>query len=258
MFQTSVSDILLLKPFMSNFGPAPSRITRKISPSVEPRSHVSSVRFDGCVPSGAIGPLPCASAPWQKRQFFWNSACPALIDSGDEATGFLSFLPSGLPPGFCAADADANRTASAKAEMDARTVVTRRMLTGLLCLVACHWQIARCRFYAKGGPACSTHAGAERLPDAKGRFGKSRTSTGDDDRHFLVGDQRAIVGAAAEHVGAWLAEAHLDGLFAVGRNGGPGPPPRPPGGRARAGGLPRPGPRRGGRNPPPAPLAASG
>ena len=25
---------------------------------------------DDCVPSGAIGPLPFASAPWQKRQFF--------------------------------------------------------------------------------------------------------------------------------------------------------------------------------------------
>src|SRR5882672_366625 len=76
---------------MSNFGPAPSRITAKISPSLDPRSHLSSVRLGGCVPSGAIGPSPLASAPWQKRQFFWNSACPALIDAGDEAIGFFNF-----------------------------------------------------------------------------------------------------------------------------------------------------------------------
>src|SRR6478736_4302673 len=98
---------------MSNFGPAPSRMTRKISPSVDPRSHLSSVRFDGCVPSGAIGPLPLASAPWQNRQFFWNAACPALIDSGDEATGFFIFLPSGLPPGFCAPADAVTQTAAA-------------------------------------------------------------------------------------------------------------------------------------------------
>src|SRR5437764_11867266 len=99
---------------MSNFGPAPSRMTRKISPSVVPRSHFASVRSDGCVPSGAIGPLPFASAPWQKRQFFWNSAWPALIDSGDEATGFFIFLPASLPPGFCAATSAPPRTNAAQ------------------------------------------------------------------------------------------------------------------------------------------------
>src|SRR3954469_11735749 len=132
MFHMSVSDILLLKPFMSNFGPAPSRITAKISPSVEPRSHLSSVRLDGCVPSGAIGPLPFASAPWQKRQFFWNTACPALIDSGEDGTGFFRFLPSALPPGFCA-NADVARSAeSAKTETDMSAVVRRRIFRKLL------------------------------------------------------------------------------------------------------------------------------
>ena len=53
-------------------------------------------------PSGAIGPSPFAFAPWQKRQFFWNAACPALIDSGDAATGFFIFFASAFPPGFCA------------------------------------------------------------------------------------------------------------------------------------------------------------
>src|SRR5437762_672782 len=128
MFQTSVSDILLLKPFMSNFGPAPSRMTRKISPSVDPRSHLSSVRFDGCVPSGAIGPLPFASALWQNRQFFWNSACPALIDSGDDGTGFFMLLPSALPPGFCAETGAASSVASTSADVAMSAVEKRRRI----------------------------------------------------------------------------------------------------------------------------------
>src|SRR4029077_13716994 len=121
------SDILLFWPFMSNFGPAPFWMTRKISPSVEPRSHLSSVRLDGCVPSGAIGPLPLASALWQKRQFFWKRACPALIDSGDEATRFFIFLPCSLPPRFCAEAGAASRTMSARADV-AKTAVVRRRI----------------------------------------------------------------------------------------------------------------------------------
>src|SRR6185436_15417198 len=91
---------------MSNFGPAPLLITAKISPSVEPRSHLSSVRSEGWVPSGAIGPLPLASAPWQKRQFFVNKAFPAAIEAGLDATGFFTFFASSLPPGFCARTGD--------------------------------------------------------------------------------------------------------------------------------------------------------
>src|SRR5439155_1389241 len=102
---------------MSNFGPAPSRMTTKISPSLSPRSHLASVRFDGCVPSGAIGPFPFASAPWQNRQFFWNEACPALIDSGDEAIGFFIFFASGFPPGFWAATPTVTRNAHAHAQI---------------------------------------------------------------------------------------------------------------------------------------------
>src|SRR3954469_8494371 len=128
----SVSLIFALKPFISNFGPAPSEITLKISPSVEPRSHLSSVRFDGCVSLGAIGPSPLASAPWQKRQFFWNSAAPALIDSGDDATGFFIFLPSGLPPGFCAPTVTVIRAAQDSTNAGIRTVDTRRMMNVLL------------------------------------------------------------------------------------------------------------------------------
>src|SRR5262245_49621333 len=102
---------------MSNFGPAPSRITTKISPSLSPRSHLASVRSDGWVPSGAIGPLPLAFAPWQNRQFFWNAAWPALIDSGDDVTGFFIFFASGLPPGFCAATPTVRTNAHAHAEI---------------------------------------------------------------------------------------------------------------------------------------------
>src|SRR5215471_2436228 len=87
---------------MSNFGPAPSLMTRKISPSVDPRSHLASVRSGGCVSFGAIGPLPFASAPWQNLQYLPKAAAPALIESGEEATGFFSFFPSSLPPGFWA------------------------------------------------------------------------------------------------------------------------------------------------------------
>src|SRR6185369_2581326 len=119
---------------MSNFGPAPSRMTRKISPSVDPRSHLSSVRLDGCVPSGAIGPFPLASAPWQNRQFFWNAACPALIDSADEATGFFIFLPSALPPGFCA-PAETDRSATQQSASAGTTAVDTRRMMGFISLV---------------------------------------------------------------------------------------------------------------------------
>src|SRR5215472_5585743 len=115
---------------MSNFGPAPSRMTRKISPSVDPRSHFASVRSDGCVPSGAIGPLPFASGPWQNRQFFWKSALPAAIDSGVLGTGFFIFLPASLPPGFCASAT----AAQAHTRTAIKAVVTRRMVRYLLAL----------------------------------------------------------------------------------------------------------------------------
>src|SRR5215470_7493270 len=103
-FHMSVSVIRPFKPFILKSGPAPSRRTRKISPSVDPRSHFASVRSDGCVSLGAIGPLPFASAPWQKRQFLVNVALPAAMDSALDATGFFIFAASAFP---CAiADAD--------------------------------------------------------------------------------------------------------------------------------------------------------
>src|SRR5580765_5289275 len=105
---------------MSNFGPAPSRMTAKISPSLEPRSHFASVRSDGWVSLGAIGPLPLASAPWQKRQFLVNVALPAATDSALDATGFFIFAASGLP---CAAPTAARaRTHTGIANKSARRI----------------------------------------------------------------------------------------------------------------------------------------
>src|SRR6185436_12187351 len=128
--QISWSVILLLKPFMSNFGPAPSLMTVKISPSLSPRSHLSSVRSDGCVPSGAIGPLPLASAPWQNRQFFRNAALPAAIEAGLDGTLFFSFFASALPPGFWApADDD---TTAIQPSMSAENTTRRMLLVSFL------------------------------------------------------------------------------------------------------------------------------
>src|SRR5262249_52351164 len=110
---------------MSHFGPARYRMTAKISPSVDPRSHFASVRSGGCVSFGAIGPLPFASAPWQKRQFFAKSALPAAIDSALDATGFFNFAASGFP---CAAA----RAARATTNEGMRTNDTRRISMGLL------------------------------------------------------------------------------------------------------------------------------
>src|SRR5579864_1060390 len=89
-------------------------MTAKISPSLEPRSHLASVRSDGWDPCGAIGPLPLASAPWQKRQFLVNAALPAATDSALGGTGFFTLAASGLP---CAAPsaAHANMNAGIKA-----------------------------------------------------------------------------------------------------------------------------------------------
>src|SRR3954452_20645399 len=110
---------------MSNFGPAPSRMTAKISPSLAPRSHLASVRSGGWVSFGAIGPLPLASAPWQKRQFFANSALPAATDSALAATGFFIFAASEFPCAAARAASAAKHTAMMQSE-------TRRMKARLL------------------------------------------------------------------------------------------------------------------------------
>src|SRR5262247_809905 len=113
---------------MSNFGPAPSLITRKISPSVDPRSHFASVRSGGCVSFGAIGPFPFASALWQNLQYLPNAAAPALIDSGDDATGFFNFFPASLPPGSCAEAERPTSTTHVRMTRNRKPFGTRRMM----------------------------------------------------------------------------------------------------------------------------------
>src|SRR5262245_27563735 len=113
---------------MSNFGPAPSLMTRKISPSVDPRSHFASVRSGGCVSFGAIGPFPFASALWQNLQYLAYDAAPALIESGDDATGFFSFLPASLPPGSCADAERPTSTPNASIAVNRIPFDTRRMM----------------------------------------------------------------------------------------------------------------------------------
>ena len=66
MCQMSCSGSFFLNPTILESGPAPSTITLKISPSVEPCTHVASVRSGGWESFGARGPLPFASALWQK------------------------------------------------------------------------------------------------------------------------------------------------------------------------------------------------
>src|SRR5581483_4932943 len=208
---------------MSNFGPAPSRMTRKISPSVDPRSHLASVRSEGCVPSGAIGPLPFASGPWQNRQFFWKIALPAATDSGVAGTGFFIFLPSALPPGFCARATAAHAHTSTPIS----PLVIRRIGFDLLVVlvgvpILCQTTPPKQRSFGGWIPAdgYAIRKIVRRLPR-------------DDDRHLVVADERAVVGAAAQHVGARLAEGDLHGHLAVGRQRGGNPDRRPR--RVRAG-----------------------
>src|SRR6185436_3025772 len=172
---------------MSNFGPAPSRMTAKISPSLPPRSHLSSVRSDGCVPSGAIGPLPFASAPWQKRQFFWNRAFPEAIDAALDATGFFIFFASALPPGFCA---PAGNDANAIHPNTTAENTTRRMMARLLLAMTRTWLPNLMLFSRESLQRKGT---AKAAPYVRQRTA-TISSAHDDDGDVLARDQRAVVG----------------------------------------------------------------
>ena len=65
------------------------------------------------------------------------------------------------------------------------------------------------------------------------------SSTDDDDGHFLVRDQRAVISEAAEHVRAGLRERYVDRLHAILRQLGRRPLRRPRRIRTRARILPR-------------------
>src|SRR5580700_11101139 len=76
---------------------SPSRITVKISPSVDPKSHTPSVRSDGWSRPPLL-PSPIPEGPWQLAHSCPYARLPAATDSGVAATGFLIFAASGLPP----------------------------------------------------------------------------------------------------------------------------------------------------------------
>ena len=113
---------------MSNFGPAPSRMTAKFrrrsirDPTC--RRSDSTVRAFGRHRAVAL-----ASVPWQNRQFFVYSALPAAIDAGFDATGFFSFLASALPARILRADG--RRTRAIHPRVSAEKT-TRRMMARLL------------------------------------------------------------------------------------------------------------------------------
>src|SRR5262245_19381175 len=75
-------------------------MTAKISPSLDPWSHLASVRSGGWVPSGACGPFPLASSPWQNLQYFWNTLLPFSTDCGVNATGFVAGALAALAAGL--------------------------------------------------------------------------------------------------------------------------------------------------------------
>ena len=54
---------------MSYLGGAPFWMTQKISPSLDPRVQVVSVRFDGVMFLGAMVLSPAPVLPWQNRQY---------------------------------------------------------------------------------------------------------------------------------------------------------------------------------------------
>ena len=97
MFQISVSESRPSQPAII-VGGTPFLMTVKISPSVEPWSHASSVRSGGCFPpcswmiemTTPAFTAPWALLPWQPAQLASYALLPAAIDSGVAATGFFS------------------------------------------------------------------------------------------------------------------------------------------------------------------------
>src|ERR1700704_2899155 len=68
----------------------PSRMTAKISPSLDPCAHVSSARFAGLGLSVAPAfPSPWAVSPWQDAQLEAKSFLPAAIDVASASTVFV-------------------------------------------------------------------------------------------------------------------------------------------------------------------------
>src|SRR5215217_2238513 len=108
---------------------------QKISPSLEPRVHSASVRFDGFIVFGAIALSPAPVLPWQTRQYFATSTLPASIAAGDEGNAAFIFLasagtaagPAGAAPA-CASTLEAVVTVHSRAT-HANNPDTPRILT---------------------------------------------------------------------------------------------------------------------------------
>src|SRR5688572_4829392 len=93
-FHVSVSESFPFRPFIWYSGGAPFWMIQKISPSLEPRVQVSSVRLAGFMFFGAIVLSPAPVLPWQNRQNFAYSGLPASIAAGDDGKGAFIFLAS--------------------------------------------------------------------------------------------------------------------------------------------------------------------
>src|SRR5688572_11100137 len=93
-FHVSVSESFPFRPFICYSGGAPFWMIQKISPSLEPRVQVSSVRLAGFMFFGAIVLSPAPVLPWQNRQNFAYSGLPASIAAGDDGKGAFNFLAS--------------------------------------------------------------------------------------------------------------------------------------------------------------------
>src|SRR6478752_1351190 len=125
---------------MSYFGGAPFWMIQKISPSLDPRVHSLSVRFDGFIVFGAIVLSPAPVLPWQKRQYFWNSTLPASIAAGDEGTAAFMFLASAGtaagPAGACACTLETVIAPQTRATHTIDTDTPRILTVSLLAEVA--------------------------------------------------------------------------------------------------------------------------
>src|SRR5688572_16477188 len=111
---------------MTFLSPSPSEMFVKIAASVEPYSHLASVRSCGLESFGARGPSPLAVIPWQNAQCFLKMAAPAAIEAAVEGTGFLIAGAVGVAPPLWAWTATANNTAPASMNPLMNRIDTRR------------------------------------------------------------------------------------------------------------------------------------
>src|SRR5258706_7190521 len=96
MFQMFASLICASHGGIVYAGGTPFLIVVKISPSVAPWSHFSSVRLLVTVEPIASPPLPLAR--WHTAQYFSKLCFPAASESVVAGVGLVSLAASGLPP----------------------------------------------------------------------------------------------------------------------------------------------------------------